>query len=234
MQEIFKLVDGYDYPYEISNYGNIKYPTIKNQNGTVISNEKITPGSISNGEYVAAFTKNGKVEVLKVSRLVAKYFISDERFNIRHIDGNKLNNHINNLEYIIPKQRYKNIGTRRKRKVMCVETGEIYDSVVELALKLQVAESTIRESCFHNRKTCGYHYKFITDAVHREWFNVDTGEIYPTKEQCLETLGISITYLQKRLKDGKWKQGEHVILIQDIMDEYSLSYEEVIEILNKK
>jgi len=54
-----------------------------------------------NGYYYVCLSKNGKVRKFKVNRLVAQAFIPnpDNKPFVNHIDGDKLNNNVNNLEW---------------------------------------------------------------------------------------------------------------------------------------
>lgn len=82
--------------YEISNYGNFR-----NKKGRMLKTNINARGY----EYCNISTKNVITKV-KIHRLVAKYFI-DNLYNkdtVNHIDGNKLNNHYTNLEWLTRKE----------------------------------------------------------------------------------------------------------------------------------
>ena len=50
----------------------------------------------------------------------------------------------------------------RKRKVMCIETGEIFESGRQAAEKLKLNRSKISNVCKGKRKsTGGYRFKFV-------------------------------------------------------------------------
>lgn len=85
--------------YEISNYGNIRYK----ESGIIIKQY------IGNSGYyfIGLLTIEGKTYPYLVHRLVAASFIlfrHVEQTQVNHIDSNKLNNNINNLEWSTPTQ----------------------------------------------------------------------------------------------------------------------------------
>lgn len=75
---------------KVSNMGRVKYPT-----------GRLTTPSINNNGYYDLTFKNKK---LLYHRLVSNSFVKNENnyFNIKHIDGNRLNNNPNNLKWIKP------------------------------------------------------------------------------------------------------------------------------------
>lgn len=81
--------------YEIDELGNIYR-----------NNKKIKPQLNNNGYYRVGFWKDGKVIKKYVHRLVAETFIPNpmNKSQVNHIDGNKLNNSVGNLEWATPKE----------------------------------------------------------------------------------------------------------------------------------
>ena len=96
MKEIWKVIDGYDGRYEVSNQGNVK----SNYGVGRILKPAIT--SWNNHPIKALIlNKNGKQKCCKVHRLVAEAFIDnpDNKPEVNHKDGNSLNNNDWNLEW---------------------------------------------------------------------------------------------------------------------------------------
>lgn len=87
MKEIWKNVIG---DYYVSNLGNIK------RNG-----KELKKALDRKGYYYVNVSINGKVKATRVHRLVAQAFIPNplNKREINHIDGNKINNVVNNLEW---------------------------------------------------------------------------------------------------------------------------------------
>ena len=110
MEEIWKPIEGYEEFYEVSNLGRIKclerYVPIPNPKfGTVgyrTYPERIKPCVINKQGYrQVTLSKNAKSHTLRVHRLVALAFIPNplNKPYINHIDGNKTNNCVDNLEW---------------------------------------------------------------------------------------------------------------------------------------
>ena len=91
--EVWCTVNNFDY-YSISNYGRLK-----NKHGRVLK-----PRLQNSGYYFySLYDGRGRNHQTQVTchKLVATHFINViEGYDINHIDGNKLNNHVSNLEYI--------------------------------------------------------------------------------------------------------------------------------------
>ena len=101
--------------YEVSNTGLIRanYLTIPPK----VLNTKI---SKNNGYEMISFTYLGKSKTFTIHSLVARAFIGDYDGTLKvvnHIDGNKLNNHISNLEIIDRKGNVKHAMSTGLQKI---------------------------------------------------------------------------------------------------------------------
>lgn len=103
MMEIWKDVKEYEGEFAISNYGRIKslarYVATGN-NGQRLVKERIRVLGNHNQGYKLIGYKSGDVPRL-IHREVAKHFLPnpDNKEFINHKDGNKHNNHVDNLEW---------------------------------------------------------------------------------------------------------------------------------------
>lgn len=98
---------------------------------------------------------NGKM--LKVHRIVIETFKGKSDLTVDHIDGNKLNNDISNLEYVTREENTKrafNLGlfkerdkiNSEKRKKKVLWNGKVYNSATELCEVLGVSNSAVTMS----------------------------------------------------------------------------------------
>lgn len=113
MEEIWKDIVGYEGLYQISNLGNVK-----SLNKTVNTNNqynrkskrklkcKILKQRILREYYCVGLTKNNKQKTKLIHRLVAETFLDNSNNYpvVNHKDGNKLNNNVNNLEFVTYKE----------------------------------------------------------------------------------------------------------------------------------
>jgi len=94
--EEFKDVPGYEGLYQISNLGNVK--SIR------FNKEKILKQSIIKGYYLVTFRVYPYSKTYRVHQLVAMTFLGHKpcgfELVVDHIDSNKLNNNVNNLQLI--------------------------------------------------------------------------------------------------------------------------------------
>lgn len=102
--EEWKLINGYD--YSVSSLGRIR----NNRTGRILKGVPNTFG------YLQVFLyKNGRPKRFTIHQLVASYFLPDQMGKeLNHINEDKLNNRVENLEYITHKENC-NYGTRNSR-----------------------------------------------------------------------------------------------------------------------
>jgi hypothetical protein len=146
--EIWKDIKGYDGLYQVSNEGRVKALSrvVKSRWGTPkpLKEKEIREVVDSLGYSRLSLSKDGNVKAHKIHRLVAEAFLFGEG-QINHIDGNKQNNHVSNLEFCT--QRENNIhaqetGLKPSKyyiPIVCNETGEMFESQADLARSLGVS-----------------------------------------------------------------------------------------------
>ena len=152
--EVWKNIDGYEGLYQISNYGRVKscdrYVYSKKNGGFYFHiKEKIMKLNTTHDGYLfISLSKNGIKTPRRISRLVAEAFIPNPNNlpQVNHIDEDKSNNNVSNLEWCSNSYNV-NYGSRNKKckeknaiKVCAIvkSTGaiEYYDSIMDAAEKL--------------------------------------------------------------------------------------------------
>lgn len=116
MKEIWKEIEGYEGLYQVSTLGNVKS---LNYNHT--KREKLlVPKKHKSGYFIVMLCKNGQQKNRSIQTLVAKAFVEnpDCKPCVNHIDGNKQNNTVSNLEWV----------TYRENTRHAIKTGLRVDS----------------------------------------------------------------------------------------------------------
>lgn len=164
-------VDVKNHPsYEVSNFGNVRNKLTG----------RILKPQISNSGYkrVVLYDKRqSKGFPVSIHRIEAMSFYNidnSDSLQVNHIDGNKLNNFLPNLEWCTASENMKHAYenglekrseyqtemlrlacNKRHPPVKCIETGEIFTDYVKAANKLNVHKSSIWHVINGDQKTTG-------------------------------------------------------------------------------
>lgn len=185
-QEIWKDIKDYEGSYQISNLGRVKSLSRKMWNGNSFweSKERILKSSQDKDGYLlVGLHKNNKKKMCKIHRLVAIHFI-DNPYNkpeVNHIDGDKSNNCADNLEWVTSSEnsihayksgllkikkgkenplhyKFKGANNPTAKKVKCITTGKIFETILEGANYYNIKSSSDIVSCCRGRqKSAGKH-----------------------------------------------------------------------------
>ena len=169
-------------------------PVAKSCNYTVNTEGKVfnkhghemRPVVNQHGYEMVSLSDNGAKKSYSVHRLVAEAFIPnpDCKRTVNHIDGNKRNNNVSNLEWCTHGENEKHAyvhnlrksyltdadrkrgarihGDEMKRRVRVVENDTVYDSALECAEALGCDRGAISRCCNGlANKHHGLHFEFV-------------------------------------------------------------------------
>lgn len=186
--EKWKDIEGYESLYQVSNTGIVKSLGRYQQNHSKkqwreeeIKSARVDP----QGYRMLDLYKDGKQKTIRVHRLVALNYIPNPNNEptVNHKDGNKSNNHVDNLEwasfssqnnhfYKKGLKSQKNIDKAVKAMneanavgVKCITTGKVYKSQAEAGRDVDISSSLISLACNGRRKTAGK----LPDGTPLEW-----------------------------------------------------------------
>lgn len=180
--EMWKPVVGFK-NYLVSNLGRIKSLERTSVTGndakrTYLS--RIMKCQTYQGYYRTQLIRDGKSVTVKVHRIVAQAFIPnpDNLPQVNHKDEDKSNNTVDNLEWCTAKYNVHYNGRQKRifekqlkngtidkrieemrqatiRKIKCINTGEIFNSIKEASLKYSIDSSSITKCAKHKLNYCG-------------------------------------------------------------------------------
>lgn len=203
-EEFWKDVTGFENYYQVSNLGRIKRKErvdtyIRKDTGKeccrVFSEKIMKPSKSRDGYEQIEFRVKDKHQYCNVHRVVAEAFIPNPNHfpQVNHIDGQRDNNVVSNLEWCTAKETVQDsihrsgrdtlisvIREKQGAKVKCIETQIIYPSLSIPAELLNTDSGAISDAI--NRKTCIKGWTFIfLDTL--ESLNVSEAEYHRQAKQ---------------------------------------------------
>lgn len=157
-REIWMDIEDYKGHYQVSNLGKVRSLDRTNKHSEnkirMIKGRllKIQINNKRNGYCEISLHKEGFEKRYKIHRLVAIAFIPNpnNKKEVNHIDGNKSNNCVENLEWVTSIENIKHAwdnglsnSNHRKKKIVCLESGIIFNSVNEASIMLNCDRRSI-------------------------------------------------------------------------------------------
>lgn len=146
--EIWKNIEGYEDCYEVSNQGRVRRKDgyvntgIKNNEKRFIKGKILKQNLKNNGYLTVDLSKDYKVKTASVHRLVAFHFCekdSEEKTEVNHINCNKMDNRVENLEWVTPQQNKLHAKENKRYKghnhsqIRCKQLNIIFNGSYEAA-----------------------------------------------------------------------------------------------------
>lgn len=163
MEEIWKTLDR-NSNYQVSSSGHVR--SLDRQVTDSLGRTRkylgkvLNPSKDENGYLLVGISKDGHSKRVFVHRLVAETFIEnpDDKPTVNHIDGNKENNKVDNLEWATYKEnrdhavrtgllnldKVRNHARSFSKPVKCIDTGQIFSSISDAARHYNVDTETIK------------------------------------------------------------------------------------------
>lgn len=184
MEEIWKDINGYEGLYQVSNFGRVKGLCRYDSRGNLRAERILKPTPTTDGYLRVHLSRKGEKRKRPIHRLVAQAFIPnpENKPQVNHIDEDKKNNVVTNLEWNTPKENinhgtslYRRSLAQRKTQVgkaiiaIDIANGEYneYYSINECTRQLNINPAGIRQVLLGNYKqTKGFTFKYKEVTMH--------------------------------------------------------------------
>ena len=138
-KEIYKDIPNYEGVYQVSNLGNVKSlpREVFRDTSNLQIKERILKGGLSgNGYITVVLRKDAKPKTFTIHKLVAITFLNHKpkgyKEVVDHIDGNRLNNKLNNLRLVTNRENcsVKNRGSSKYTGVSWVKRPKKWQATI--------------------------------------------------------------------------------------------------------
>ena len=117
-------------------------------------NKFLKPTKSKKGYLSVKLQNDCEKKYASVHRLVAEAYIENVNNydTVDHIDGNKENNNVNNLQWL-PMFENLDRGKNARVKIRCIDTGKEYESIIDAARDINSCPSAMNGHINHNKPT---------------------------------------------------------------------------------
>lgn len=165
MGGLMKDIKGYEKLYAVTEDGQVY---------SYSSQKFISQHNFRNGYLYVDLYKNGKKKKFRVHRLVADAYVPNPSNlpQVNHINENKSDNVVSNLEWVSCKENinYGDANTRRSKTmsvpIYCKELHRIFPSATVASQELGISRTNISLCLNKRRNTCGgYHWSYCKERI---------------------------------------------------------------------
>ena len=167
-KEIWKPVKGLEGYYDVSNIGRVRSYYSRwgkrKQPRLVGSYKDLYP-------TVSLPDENWKFRNVYIHIVVATAFIPNPNNypEVNHIDGNKHNNDVSNLEWVTHHENMRHASRMNlfgwQKKCFCVETGEVYDSITKAGKAIGLKQPAMSDVVRKGKSVRGLHYEVMEERL---------------------------------------------------------------------
>lgn len=176
MAELWKSVPLFESKYEISSYGNVRSITreVRCKGGTRMLQGRILKQQINHRGYAIIALSTGTTQkTFTVHQLMAMTFMDDfiKGTQVNHIDGNPLNNRLDNLEVSNPSHnQFHAVSTGLRRKLNSSKFHNVYYISNPKAKRkwmtcIRHEGKNIGYKCFFTEEEAAYHADELLDQI---------------------------------------------------------------------
>ena len=223
--EVWKPISGFETSYAVSNLGRVKRLErtelyIRSDTGKEVTRRvasQIVKVQEDDEYYEVNLLNRDKCEWRRVHRIVAEAFIPnpDSLPQVNHINGDKHDNRVENLEWCTQEynihhaidtglRRYQKGIDRSAKKVRCIDTGEVFNTIKKASEHFNVSINYLSDR-IHDKKPChGLTFELIQKDLRVKC--LDTGQVFSTIAEAQEafSVGSIADSIERRTCNDGW------------------------------
>lgn len=173
MEEVWKDIEGFP-GYQVSSNGQIR--CFRDFHGNITDKAHLLKPCTNKDDYyeLTLYTIEHKKVKKRIHRLVADAFLGPRPdLVVNHINGNKHDNHITNLEWVTPEENSRlasENGLYKTKPVQVIETGEIFESIKDCAKALNIHPSDVSHVLSGAKASIrGFTFRYLAEKPHEKY-----------------------------------------------------------------
>lgn len=193
--EIWKDVKGYEGIYQVSDLGRVRSLDRIISDGRKLKGKILKNCNDTHGYLFVVLSKNGKIKTIRVHKLVAITFLNHEPCGldlvVDHIDNNKLNNKVSNLQLITQRS-----NTSKDKSGICKSTGVSINAYGKFISHIYLDGKDYHLGTFKSEKEASDVYEEVLQDYKNGIINIRV---------CSREKSSSYKYVSLHKVSNKWK-----------------------------